>query len=145
MVGFQYNYPRAILGIEWTSECSKPFWELSKNKQQQTKTLHIKYDKAENWVYYKGFNLQTWKLRAIQAMNSMLLQNWRHFYEINMEVTWFFQLISCLLVFLILMRAAEPGEQGSSKISWKDLAFRGWLASSADVREKLWIPATQIS
>lgn len=83
---------------------------------------------------FQGFALASQKIQGHGNSEFWVAPKLRDFYGINAGAIWLLQLISCLLVFfLIWIRIAESGEQGSPDMVWKDLAFEDWLPSSADL------------
>ena len=86
----------------------------------------------------QGFQPASQETQGYGSNKFWVAHRLRNFYGINTEVTWLFQMISCLVVFfLIWFRVAESGEQGSPEMEWTDLAFGDWLVSSADFWEDL--------
>ena len=79
----------------------------------QIQTPHTENKTAERWVYCKAFNMQARKLKATRSNEFWVAHRLRNFYGINMELIWFFQLIGCLVVFLIWIKVAESGGKKS--------------------------------
>lgn len=75
-----------------------------------------------------------WETQVYRNSEFWVAHRLKSFYEVYMEVIWLFQQIGCLLVFfLIWIRVATWGEQGSPDMARTDLAFGDWLAFPADV------------
>lgn len=80
------------------------------------------------------FRSVRWETQVYRSSEFWVAHRQKSFYGVNMEVIWLFQQTGCLLVFfLIWIRVAAWGEQGSPEVARTDWAFGDWLAFPADL------------